>query len=466
MSVAHIVCSRFCCVAVMPAAGPRTTCSRSPARWAGPRTRRAGAAARSCASPRWQPSGPGSLLAAVETEGPAHRRVRSRRRHRPRAARDHDHRAVPHHRRPDGALARHHAHPRRASTSRRTTWSCSTSACAPARPARRSASGWEPRCDLDAGRRHDVIVDHCSLTWATDENLSASGTALHRQRRPRNGAAAPRTASPSATTSSPRASQYSTHAKGEHSKGSLIHDNVTDILIVGNLYAHNIERNPLFKGGVRGMVINNLIYNPGQRAVHYNLIAEEWRGQPYQVGQMALLGNVLRGGPSTPPGLAFFMLGGSGDIELYEDDNIAVDWVGRPMPRSSAATRTRAPASCRCARPALPFNVQLLPAADVQDAVIRNAGARPWDRDPVDAASSPTPSKAAARSSTTRRGRRLSAVQGNSRAVQGERMGPEVHGQEDKVTKVTLTSPPADTPRSRPTLLRLPARSPRPHLRA
>ncbi len=72
----------------------------------------------------------------------------------------------------------------------------------------------------------------------------------------------------------PRA--FATHAKGEHSKGSLIHDNVTDILIVGNLYAHNYERNPLFKGGVRGMIVNNLIYNPGPRALHYNLIAEEW----------------------------------------------------------------------------------------------------------------------------------------------------------------------------------------------
>ena len=66
--------------------------------------------------------------------------------------------------------------------------------------------------------------------------------------------AAPRTASPSATTSSPKGLQYSTHAKGEHSKGSLIHDNATDILIVGNLYAHNDERNPLFKGGVHGVM--------------------------------------------------------------------------------------------------------------------------------------------------------------------------------------------------------------------
>ena len=37
------------------------------------------------------------------------------------------------------------------------------------------------------------------------------------------------------------------------------------------------------------------------------------------------------------------------------------------------------------ARPPLPGGMKLLPSAEVQDAVIRNAGARPWDRDAVDA---------------------------------------------------------------------------------
>ena len=36
------------------------------------------------------------------------------------------------------------------------------------------------------------------------------------------------------------------------------------------------------------------------------------------------------------------------------------------------------------AKPALPHGVKLLPAVQVQDAVILNAGARPWDRDKVD----------------------------------------------------------------------------------
>jgi pectate lyase len=242
--------------------------------------------------------------------------------------------------------------------------------------------GWEPDA-FSTISAHDVIVDHCSMSWAIDENLSASG--------PRFTGKTPeewhRGTSYRVTFSNniiAEGLKYATHSKGEHSKGSLIHDNASDILIVGNLYANNYERNPLFKGGVHGMVINNMIYNPGPRAVHYNLIAEEWRGQPYQVGQMALIGNVLRGGPSTPPGLALFMLGGSGDIELYEDDNIAVDWVGRPLEKFARYTNSSA-RIVPMSRPTLPLNVKLLPAAEVQDAVIREVGARPWDRDHIDA---------------------------------------------------------------------------------
>ncbi|MFL6619135.1 MAG: pectate lyase, partial [Povalibacter sp.] len=165
--------------------------------------------------------------------------------------------------------------------------------------------------------------------------------------------------------------------------GSLIHDNVNNILIIGNLYAHNYERNPLFKGGVRGMVINNLIYDPGQRAVHYNLIPEEWFGHAYEHGQLTLIGNVMRAGPSTPKDVALFMLGGSGNVELYEEDNIAVDRIGNALPKIGRYTTSNAQI-LQMSKPALPFGVKLLSASEVQDAVIANAGARPWDRDKVD----------------------------------------------------------------------------------
>lgn len=241
---------------------------------------------------------------------------------------------------------------------------------------------WEPDSFSTIGA-HDVIVDHCSMTWAIDENLSASG--------PRFSGSTPEQwregASHRVTFSNNIIAEglaHATHAKGEHSKGSLIHDNTTDILIIGNLYAHNYERSPLFKGGVHGMVINNLIYDPGQRAVHYNLIPEEWNDHPYQNGQLTLIGNVMRAGPSTPHDVALFMLGGSGDIELYEDDNVAVDRIGNPIPKFGRYT-TSAARVIPMPKPALPYGVKLIASVDVQDSVIRNAGARPWDRDKVDA---------------------------------------------------------------------------------
>jgi pectate lyase len=230
---------------------------------------------------------------------------------------------------------------------------------------------------------HDVIVDHCSLTWATDENLSASG--------PRFGGA---NAAEWRDNTSHRITfshnliaeglAHSSHGKGEHSKGSLIHDNARDILIIGNLYAHNNERNPMFKGGSQGLVVNNLIYNPGQRAVHYNLVAAEWDGHPYEDGRLALIGNAMRGGPDTPEKSVFFMFGGSGWLDLYLHDNIAVDRIGQPLPMQGSYST--APAGVRTLKtaPALPFGVKPIPAKDVQDAVIANAGARPWDRDDID----------------------------------------------------------------------------------
>ena len=122
------------------------------------------------------------------------------------------------------------------------------------------------------------------------------------------------------------------HDKGEHSKGSLIHDNTSGVLVYRNVYASNRERNALFKGGAQGAMVNNLIFNPGTRATHYNLWAGEWAGKPYQVGRVALVGNVLRHGPDTVPHTPLFTLRGDADVDLFLQDNIATDRSGRTVP--------------------------------------------------------------------------------------------------------------------------------------
>ncbi len=220
---------------------------------------------------------------------------------------------------------------------------------------------------------HQVIVDHCSFSWATDENLSVGGPRFERQGR--NISFSHNIVAEGLANS--------VHAKGEHSKGTLVHDNASGILLHGNLYASNNERNALFKGGVQAAMVNNLIVNPGARAVHYNLVAQEWAGQAHRTGRIALVGNVLRHGPSTRPGTPLFSLGGQGDVELHLEDNLAADSQGQPVAQSGRYTQSQA-AILPAREPYLPPGLQALPAVRVEAEVLRAAGARPWDRDPID----------------------------------------------------------------------------------
>jgi pectate lyase len=246
------------------------------------------------------------------------------------------------------------------------------------------AGGWSSDAIRTSDGSHDVIIDHCTLTWATNKNVAASGSRFAGNTPDEWRAHTSHRITISANIIAEALSR-STHWKVEHSKGALIHDNTTDIAIIGNLFAHNYERSPLFKGGVRGVVVNNLIFDPGQRAIHYNLIAEEWAGHPYQVGQLAAVGNVLRAGMSTPAPIAFLELGGAGDLEYYGHDNIAVDQLGRPMPLLGRYTTSRARVIELEKPPLWPEGLKPLPADEVEIAVLNQVGARPWDRDYHDA---------------------------------------------------------------------------------
>ena len=239
-------------------------------------------------------------------------------------------------------------------------------------------SGWE--VDGIATSSYNIIVDHCSCTWATDENLSASGPRFDGE-----------TVEDWRKNTSHRVTfshciiaeglSQSTHAKGEHSKGSLIHDNATEIAIIGNLYASNVRRNPYFKGGVRGIVVNNLITNPGRAAMHYGLQSGEWTGHDPVTGQMAIVGNVMEHGLDTPENLPLFVITGRGPVEVCEQDNLALDRSGRGV-RIIAAD----PEKCKRVDtpPLWPDALEVMPAAEVKDAVLAHAGARPWDRSAVD----------------------------------------------------------------------------------
>lgn len=233
------------------------------------------------------------------------------------------------------------------------------------------------------GGARDVIVDHCSFSWGTDENLSASGPRFTGNT-PEEWRAGTSHRITFAHNLIYEGLSQSVHEKGEHSKGSLIHDNTSQVLLYGNVYVSNRERNALFKGGAHGAMVNNLIFNPGRVAVHYNLWPQEWADKPWQVGRLSLIGNRLRHGPSTEPGTALFTLRGAGPLRLTLLGNMAEDTQGQALPL--LADHSKGLAALELVdEPDVPAGLLIRPAAHLFAELPVAVGARPWDRDELDA---------------------------------------------------------------------------------
>ncbi len=231
-------------------------------------------------------------------------------------------------------------------------------------------SGWEPDGMTTAGSQaHDILIEHCSTTWATDENLSVSGPRLE----------GPEGTSRRVTIRNCLIAEClhdSTHAKGPHSMGSLIHDFCQQIAIVGNLYAHNNQRNPYFKAHTTGVIVNNVIYNPGRYAIQLGYAPSEWIGARYlpRPPRLSIVGNVYLQGVDTRAGLPMVERPG----EVYLSDNIALDRNGQPVAIAGAIVQQLDE------KPVWPEGLEPLPADQVLEHVIRYVGARPRDRDPID----------------------------------------------------------------------------------
>lgn len=243
-------------------------------------------------------------------------------------------------------------------------------------------SGWEADAFSTVAAR-DVVVEHCSFLWGIDENMSASGPRFEG----RNLAEWRANTSHNVVFRENLAAEglaNSSHPKGEHSKGSLIHDNTTGIVFYRNVWAHNVERAPLIKGGAQALMINNLIYNPGHRAVHYNLMNLEWTGHDYVTGEITAVGNVLRGGNDTDEGLPFLMLGGDGDLAYYGRDNRAVDRHGNALPQFGRYGETGAKLVEAKKPLASLAGYTVMPSGEVETSLLASVGARPWDRAPDD----------------------------------------------------------------------------------
>ncbi len=233
-------------------------------------------------------------------------------------------------------------------------------------------NGYEVDVSIEGRNAHNVWVDHCSVAWGTDENLSISG---------------PRYDGPEGTARRVTLSSNiiaeglvtSTHKKGAHSMGTLVHDDVRDVLIQGNLYANNADRNPWFKGGSTGALINNYIHNPGKWAIRLGYNPKEWEGRtPPPAPRLTLIGNVMQQGADTPATLS--MIGSNAPDrqgEAFMQDNLAFLKTGAPAPLVSGGISALAASPVR-------LDTAPIPAARLREAMLASVGARPADRDSVD----------------------------------------------------------------------------------
>jgi hypothetical protein len=201
------------------------------------------------------------------------------------------------------------------------------------------------------GPSNNVVIDHVSTSWATDENFGPYGTPGGIQN-----------------------ITFSNCISSESLKyGFLVGDLATNISLTGNLLAHNMDRNPLIKAGSSSVILNNLMYNASRWSYMSIGANDSGRGPAY----VSAVGNVFVNGPSTDSGVRAIKIESSAPsgTEVYLSDN---SYSGTLFTMSSSFDpRISSP-------PVWEDSLQVRNSSDVEAWVLSNAGARPADRDPVD----------------------------------------------------------------------------------
>jgi hypothetical protein len=211
---------------------------------------------------------------------------------------------------------------------------------------------------------HDIVLDHCSVSWAIDENVQLwypchditiqwclIAESLER----------------------------SLHPKGRHGMGLLVGDHAKRISVHHNLFAHNMDRNPLLKGDTETEVINNLVYNWRNGATG----CSDPEGSGFH--RADIIANLYLPGPETNNrfgvGIQSDVKPGSllhlrGNLDPARERDAGEEW---------AVASIRAPHDVRSEDRLLPGErITARPAADLPDLILPAAGATLPKRDGLD----------------------------------------------------------------------------------
>ena len=220
----------------------------------------------------------------------------------------------------------------------------------------------------DATPISNIVIDHCSFTWSTDEVASAwqqwNNISLIN-----NIFAEPL--------------HDSIHPEGKHGFGVLIGPVDGNATLAGNLLASIQSRNPMTAAS-RVAIVNNVVYNWGNTAVDLQSHGE--------VTQDSVVGNVFLRGPDTssdaaPIGLRADATTLRPGAKVFLLDNHGQESTSDPWSLAGSIYGSLQLANFRSNSPlAWPAGMTTLPSSNnvVLNRVLKTAGARPADRDSVD----------------------------------------------------------------------------------
>ncbi len=141
---------------------------------------------------------------------------------------------------------------------------------------------WQSLDAIDIGNGksddvHNIIIDHCSISWATDENIGLWGDSYN------------------ITIQNSIISEGLNFGKNIQKRGMgiLVGPWAERISILNNLFIHNGKRNPRMGNGGLGDVRNNTIYNPGWMGINI------WNEKTDKPQTLNIVKNIFIPGPDT-----------------------------------------------------------------------------------------------------------------------------------------------------------------------
>jgi hypothetical protein len=211
---------------------------------------------------------------------------------------------------------------------------------------------------------HNVLIENCSFAWALDENVQIWGAGNHSIILRDNIIA--------------EGLMNSIHPKGPHSMGLIVGPGISNILVEGNLFAHNAVRNPLIDAGSSAVVANNLIYGALHNGFHI------YAKRQYGPTLVSAVGNVVIAAPGSRRRLTSLSHGHNPGTRIHYSDNLS-QGVDAFDPAERSGRNGEAEGPFVDAPPVAVPGFSPRPSSEVEAHVLARAGARPRDRDAVDA---------------------------------------------------------------------------------